>query len=335
MNLSNGNILVTGGLGFLGSHFVDLLMEKDMGQNIAVLDAITYCGSQRNLEHHIRNEKLEIVNGSICDRTMVREAVRGTDVVVHFAAETHVDRSLSDMTPFYETNIMGTLNVLEACRIEGVEKVLVVSTDEVYGDCHELAVEEKSKFAPKSPYAVSKATADMSAMCLSSIHSLPVCIVRPVNNYGPRQYPEKLVPKFITRMLAGERVPIYGDGRNTREWLYVTDTCNAILSLLDNEEYATLAAGEAFNIGSGVERSVIEVTRMLSTILGVQDKSIMEYVDDRPGHVVRHRVDWTKLNRAVGWKPEIGFREGLERTVGWYRERYGEELREWWGKRTE
>ena len=200
--MNGRKIVVTGGLGFIGSHFIDLLLGRCMDDGVTVLDADTYCGSQKNLERHIRNEALTIYGGSVCDGGVVHKTIESADVVIHFAAETHVDRSLTNIRIFYETNILGTLNVLEACRQENVEKIVIVSSDEVYGDCYSPAIEASSLFRPKNPYAVSKAAADMSARSYYHTYSLPVCVVRPVNNYGPRQYPEKLIPKFIVKMLA-------------------------------------------------------------------------------------------------------------------------------------
>ncbi len=321
-------MIVTGALGFIGSHFVDLVLSTWPGRELVVLDANTYCGSRRNLEEHAEMSSLSIVEGSICRNGLVDEILKGAGTVVHFAAETHVDRSINSARPFFETNVIGTLNILESCRSHEVPKIVVVSTDEVYGNCREPALESDTLFKPASPYAASKAAADLTARSFFNTYDTPLCIVRPVNNYGPRQYPEKLIPKFIKRMLESERVPVYGTGGNTREWLYVTDTCRAILSLMDH--FPDNVMGEVFNIGTGVERSVLEITMSIAKLLKVDTEDMIDWVDDRPAHVERHRVNWEKIHSVTGWKPIMDFQEGLKRTVSWYAERHGGELDNWW-----
>jgi len=328
LSFSDGKLVITGGLGFIGSHFVDLVLATWPGRDIVVLDANTYCGSRRNLEKHAGKGSLSIVEDSVCQGETVDKVVKGADAVVHFAAETHVDRSISSALPFFETNVMGTLNILESCRRHEVPKILILSTDEVYGNCAEPAVENKTLLRPASPYAASKAATDLTARSFFTTYGIPLCIVRPVNNYGPRQYPEKLIPKFIERMLAGQRVPVYGNGENTREWIYVTDTCWAIASLL--EHFPDNVIGEVFNIGSSVERSVLEITRSIAGLLNVDREDIIEWVDDRPAHVERHRVNWEKIRRVTGWEPIVDFKEGLTRTIRWYAERQGDGCNNWW-----
>lgn len=328
LSLSPDKIVVTGGLGFIGSHFVDLFLSTHPEQELIVLDANTYCGSRRNLEEHAGKGFLSIVEDSVCQGETVDRVIKGADSVIHFAAETHVDRSIFSARPFFETNVMGTLNVLESCRRHEVPKIIVVSTDEVYGNCTELVTENDTLLRPASPYAASKAAADLTARSFFTTYDLPVCIVRPVNNYGPRQYPEKLIPKFIEKMLAGERVPVYGNGGNTREWLYVTDTCRAILSLM--EHFPANVVGEVFNIGSGVERSVLEITGSIAGLLNVGAEDLIEWVNDRPAHVERHRVNWEKIRRITGWAPIVDFEEGLQRTVRWYMEYRSDECDNWW-----
>jgi len=330
LHISDKKIVVTGGLGFMGSHFVDLVLEGSMNNEVKVLDANTYCGSRKNLRMHVSHGRLDIIEGSIRHRNAVNEAIRNADIMVHFAAETHVDRSIASRKTFFDTNVMGTLFLLEACLWEQVEKIIVVSTDEVYGNCAENATEDNTVLAPMSPYAASKAAADLTARAFYTTYDLPVCVVRPVNNFGPRQYPEKLCPLCITSMLDGRKVPIYGDGRNTREWLYVRDTCRGIISLLEHEDWGGNVAGEIFNLGSGVERSVLEVTDTIGGILGIEPEKHREWVEDRPGHVKRHRVDWRKINRLTGWEPETTFEKGMKQTVNWYRKRHRGELETWW-----
>ena len=328
MSLPGEKIVVTGGLGFIGSHFVDMILSTRPGRELVVLDANTYCGSRRNLEAHAGNSKLSIVEDSVCQSETVDRVLKGAGVVVHFAAETHVDRSISSARPFFETNVMGTLNVLESCRRHEVRKIVVVSTDEVYGNCSESATESDTLLRPASPYAASKAAADLTARSFFATYDVPVCIVRPVNNFGPRQYPEKLIPKFIERMIAGEKVPVYGHGGNTREWLYVKDTCRAILSLI--EHFSANVVGEVFNIGSGVGKSVLEITGSITGLLDIDGENVIEWVDDRPAHVERHRVNWNKIRRVTGWEPIFDFEEGLKRTVSWYMEHRGGEYDNWW-----
>lgn len=328
MGRSGDKIVVTGGFGFMGSHFVDLILSTRPDREIVVLDANTYCGTPRNLEKHAGNGSLCIVVDSVCHGGTVDRLVRGAGAVVHFAAETHVDRSISSARPFFETNVMGTLNVLESCRRHEVPKIVVVSSDEVYGNCTGLAAESDTLLSPASPYAASKAAADLAARSFFTTYDLPACIVRPVNNYGPRQYPEKLIPRFVNRMLAGDKVPVYGDGGNTREWLYVTDTCRAIFSLL--EHFPVNVAGEVFNIGSGVEKSVLEITGSIAGLLGLDAEDMIDRVNDRPGHVERHRVDWSKIHRVTGWEPAVGLEEGLKRTIRWYAEHQDDMCDNWW-----
>lgn len=330
MNISDKKIVVTGGLGFIGSHFVDLVLEDSTKNTVKVLDANTYCGSRKNLRTHASHGRLDIIEGSIRHRNALSEAIRNADIVVHFAAETHVDSSIASRKTFFDTNVMGTLFLLEACLREQVEKIVVVSSDEVYGNCATLATEENTVLAPMSPYAASKAAADLTARAFYTTYDLPVCVVRPVNNYGPRQFPEKLSPKFITSVLNGGKIPIYGDGKNTREWLYVRDTSRGIISLLEHENWSDHVAGEVFNLGSGVERSVLDITNAIGNILRIDPEECREWVEDRPGHVKRHRVDWKKINGLTGWEPETTFEKGMKLTVNWYRKRHRGELETWW-----
>jgi len=330
LNISDKKIVITGGLGFMGSHFVDLVLENSTENTVKVLDANTYCGSRKNLRKHVFDERLDIIEGSIVYKNILDDAIRNADIVVHFAAETHVDRSITSRKTFFDTNVMGTLFLLEACLRERVEKIVIISSDEVYGNCTTLATEENTVLAPMSPYAASKAAADLTARAFYTTYDLPVCVVRPVNNYGPRQYPEKLSPKSITSMLNGRKIPIYGDGKNTREWLYVQDTARGIISLLEHENWPENVAGEVFNLGSGVEKSVLDITDAIGSILRIDPDEYREWVEDRPGHVRRHRVDWKKINSLTGWEPETTFEKGMKLTVNWYRKRHRGELETWW-----
>ncbi len=328
-------VVVTGGLGFIGSHFVDLLLGAVPECRVLVFDAHTYCASDNNLRRHISDDRLYLSRASVTDREALERAVKGARAVVHFAAESHVDRSIRSSLPFYETNVMGTLNVLEVCRECKVQRIVVISTDEVYGNCASSAVEKATPFRPRSPYAASKAAADHSASSFFITHGLPVCIVRPVNNYGPRQYPEKLMPKFISGVIHGRKTPIYGTGNNTREWLFVGDTSRAILGLLTHKRYEEEVAGEAFNIGSGLERSALQMLEYAAGKMGVELEEHVEYVDDRPGHVTRHRVNSTKIERATGWRPEVDLADGLDMTIDWYRRILAPGEPEWWSDNEE
>lgn len=330
MNVDNRIITVTGGLGFIGSHFVDMLLREREDWIVRVLDAKTYCASENNLRGYTFDERLTLLHGSICDGDILERVLDGCYAVVHFAAESHVDRSIECFDTFFETNTLGTVNVLRKCMDSPVKRIIVISSDEVYGSCHSPAVEDVTPFRPRSPYAASKAAADLAASSFHATYGLPVCIARPVNNFGPRQYPEKLVAKFISGVLEGRRTPVYGTGENTREWLYVGDTCRALLRLLESEMFEKHVSGEAFNIGSGVELSALAMLETIAGMMNVDVREFVEYVGDRPGHVVRHCVDWTKIQRLIGWQPGVGIDRGLAMTIDWYRNMAPGGWRRWW-----
>ena len=311
-------VLVTGGAGFIGSHFSRLWLARHPSDRIVNLDLLTYAGSRERLADLEGSMGYIFVRGSIGDPDAVKTAMQACDVVVHFAAETHVDRSITDPAPFLRTNIEGTAILLDAARKEGVTRFLHVSTDEVYGPVLEGAVDERAPLAPRSPYAASKAAADLLVQAAWATHSLPVMLVRPTNIYGPAQFVEKFIPLVTVNSLEGLPVPIYGDGQHRRAWLHVRDVCEAIHTVLDKGR-----RGECYNIAGGTEQPNLETARAIVKLLGGSPGNL-RHVSDRPGHDRRYAMDDAKL-RALGWRPHIGFEQGLADTVAWYRDH-----QEWW-----
>lgn len=303
-------ILVTGGAGFIGSCFVRHILKK---HKVINLDALTYCGNLENLKDVETNPDYEFVHGNICDKKLVRELIREVDCVVNFAAESHVDNSIKHPEIFIETNVQGTLNLLEACRKIGIERFLQVSTDEVYGTLGKSGYfYETTPLAPNSPYSASKASADMLVRAYHETYKLPVLNTRCSNNYGPYQYPEKLIPFFISQLLKGEKVPVYGDGLNVRDWLYVYDHCEAIDVVLEKGR-----VGEVYNIGGHNEKTNLEITRLILEAMG-KDESSIKYVEDRLGHDRRYAISNDKITSELGWKPSLTFEEGIKLTIDWY-----------------
>jgi dTDP-glucose 4,6-dehydratase len=313
-------ILVTGGAGFIGSHFVRLLLALDVPE-VVVLDKLTYAGSLLNLEDVLDDPRVRFLHGDIADPAAVTEAIAGCDAVVNFAAETHVDRSLLAPAAFIQTNVWGTMVLLEQALRVGVQRFLHVSTDEVYGEILVGAAREADPLRPRNPYAASKAAAEHFVFSYWTSYGLPVLVTRGCNTYGPYQYPEKFIPLAITNLLSGQPVPIYGDGLQERDWLYVADHCHAIWTVLVHG-----TPGDTYNIGASQHRPNIEVARAVVRLLNADPASIV-HVADRPGHDRRYAVDWSKL-AALGWTPRTPFEEGLARTVTWYRHRA-----DWWTAR--
>ncbi|MFJ4342467.1 dTDP-glucose 4,6-dehydratase [Streptomyces sp. NPDC088915] len=312
-------LLVTGGAGFIGSHFVRTLLAGDHpgheDTRVTVLDKLTYAGDRDNLP--AAHPRLEFVHGDVCDPALLRDLLPGHDAVLHFAAESHVDRSVHDATEFVRTNVAGTQTLLDACLATGVERIVHVSTDEVYGSIEEGAWTEERPLLPNSPYAASKASSDLIARSYWRTHGLHVSITRCSNNYGPHQHPEKLIPRFVTNLLEGRPVPLYGDGSNVREWLHVDDHCRALALVLDRG-----GAGEVYNVGGGDERTNAEITRRLLALCGA-DASMVRHVPDRKGHDLRYALDDTKIRERLGYAPRVPFEEGLAATVAWYRDNPG------------
>lgn len=306
-------ILVTGGAGFIGSCFIRHLLKKYNDYNVINLDALTYCGNLLNLKDIEDNSHYIFEKGNICDKKLVRELIKKSDYVVNFAAESHVDNSISNPEIFIETNVKGTLNLLQACKEIGIERYLQVSTDEVYGTLGKTGYfYETSPIQPNSPYSASKASADLLTRAYYETYGLPVLITRCSNNYGPYQYPEKLIPFFISKLLKGEKVPVYGDGLNVRDWLYVYDHCEAIDTVLHNGK-----TGEVYNIGGHNEKTNLEITKLILDTMG-KDECSIEYVKDRLGHDRRYAISNDKITSELGWKPSITFEEGIKLTIDWY-----------------
>lgn len=303
-------ILVTGGAGFIGSNFVRHLLDTHDDQ-VVTLDALTYAGSKDNLGDTLDDPRHEFVEGDIRDRELVDDLVSDADVVVNFAAESHVDRSIEGAKPFVTTNVQGTQTLLDAANEAGVDRFVQISTDEVYGQILDGTFSEDDNLTPRNPYAATKASADLLAQSYHTTHDLPVLITRTSNNFGPRQHSEKLIPKFIQNAAAGETLPVYGDGSNVREWIYVEDNCRA-LDLVLREG----AVGEIYNIGSHAEKTNLEITEAILEAVGA-DNDLIEFVDDRAGHDQRYALDTAKIE-ALGWEPEYTFEDGLTKTVEYY-----------------
>ncbi|MEU3232441.1 dTDP-glucose 4,6-dehydratase [Nocardiopsis alba] len=316
-------ILVTGGAGFIGSRYVRGLLDGDFGRyddvEVTVLDKLTYAGRTTNLP--MRDPRLTFVKGDVLDGALLDALLPGHDAVVHFAAESHVDRSLRGASEFVSTNVLGTQILFEGCLNARIERVVHVSTDEVYGSISENSWTEEHPLLPNSPYAASKAGSDMIARAYHRSHGLPVVTTRCSNNYGPRQYIEKVVPLFVTRLLSGLRIPLYGDGENVREWLHVDDHCRAIQAVLDSGR-----PGETYNIGGGVELTNRDLTDRL-LLLCDADWSRVDRVADRKGHDLRYSLDCGKIRDELGFRPEVPFERGLAEVVDWYREN-----RWWWAE---
>jgi len=315
-------LLVTGGAGFIGSHFVRATLSGEYGvepQAVTVLDKLTYSGNLENLASVRDDPRLTFVQGDICDPVVCDELVSDADAVVHFAAESHVDRSILGAREFVVTNVVGTQALLDASLRHGVGRFVHVSTDEVYGSIDSGSWVETHSLAPNSPYAASKASSDLLALAYSRTHGMPVMVTRCSNNYGPFQFPEKVVPLFITNLLEGATVPLYGDGLNVRDWLHVDDHCRAISVVLQSGR-----VGEVYNIGGGTELSNRELTGLLLDALD-QGWDKVTPVADRKGHDRRYSVDAEKIRTELGFTPRVPFAEGLAQTVAWYRDR-----RDWW-----
>ena len=306
-------ILVTGGAGFIGNCFIRHMLQKYSNYKIINLDALTYAGNLENLYDVKDNPNYEFVNGDICDRDLVTQIVSGVDMIVNFAAETHVDRSITGPEIFIETNVKGTMTLLQAAKEFNIERYLQVSTDEVYGTLGDTGYfTETTPLAPNSPYSASKASADMLVRAYYETYKVPTLITRCSNNYGPYQYPEKLIPFFISRLLKGEKVPVYGDGLNVRDWLYVYDHCAAIDAVLHKGR-----VGEVYNIGGHNEKTNLEITHLILDAMN-KDESSIKYVQDRLGHDRRYAISNDKITSELGWEPSVTFEEGILLTIDWY-----------------
>src|SRR5215470_9835969 len=316
-------VLVTGGAGFIGSNYVRRLLsgayEAFFGAEVVVLDKLTYAGNEANLAPVANHRRLRFVKGDICDADAVGDLMRGVDVVMHFAAESHVDRSITGAADFVLTNLLGTQVLLQAALECGVGRFVHVSTDEVYGTIASGSWTEEHPLLPNSPYSAAKAGSDLLTRAYHRTHGLPVCITRCSNNYGPYQFPEKIIPLFVTNLMEGRKVPLYGDGLNVRDWLHVDDHCRALALVAERGR-----PGEVYNIGGGIELNNRQLTERLLAAVGA-GWSMVEPVPDRKGHDRRYSLDWSKIATELGYAPMVGFDDGLAATVRWYRDN-----RAWW-----
>lgn len=319
-------ILVTGGAGFIGSNFVKYILNNTE-YNVINYDKLTYAGNLENLTDIEENPRYKFIKGDICDPDAVKTALseNEVDTVVNFAAESHVDRSILSSKEFIVTNVEGTQVLLDESRKHGIEKFLQVSTDEVYGslpeDKKEIKFTEQTPITTNSPYSASKASADLLCNAYFHTHKFPVLVTRCSNNYGPYQFPEKLIPLMIAKALDGEKLPVYGDGKNVRDWLYVEDHCSGILAVLEKGNL-----GEVYNIGGNNEWYNIDIVKLILNLLGKGEEQIT-YVKDRPGHDRRYAIDSTRIMTELGWKPALNFEEGIKLTIDWYTQN-----EQWWRK---
>lgn len=316
-------MLVTGGAGFIGSNFILYWLKKYPQDKIINLDKLTYAGNPENLKSVVNNPNYEFVHGDICDSKLVNTLTQNAETIVHFAAESHVDRSILDPAPFIKTNIEGTYVLLEAALKSNLKRFHHISTDEVFGALPLNSKEkfnEKSPYNPRSPYSASKAASDHLARAYYITYGLPVTISNCSNNFGPFQFPEKLISFAVTNLIEGKKVPVYGDGLYVRDWLYVEDHCEAIDLILSGGKI-----GETYFIG-GLNEDIpnIEIIRRILKIMG-KDETAIEYVKDRPGHDRKYAIDWSKINKELGWKPKHDFNDALENTVKWFQEN-----KNWW-----
>jgi dTDP-glucose 4,6-dehydratase len=312
-------ILVTGGCGFIGSNFVRYFLEKNHGTAVVNLDKLTYAGRKESLQDIEGKSNYSFIKGDICNPADAEKAMQGCDAVVNFAAETHVDRSIANAGDFLHSNVVGVRVLLEQAKKQGVEKFIQISTDEVYGQIAKGSSREKDPLRPRNPYSAAKAGGELLAMSYFTTYGLPVAVTRSSNNYGPFQFPEKVIPLFITNLLRGKKVPLYGEGKNVRDWLHVQDNCEAIDLVLQKGK-----PGEVYNIGGNNEVQNIDLTKMILKELG-KGEEMIERVQDRPGHDLRYSLDCAKIRKELGWAPRTEFKKGLHETVEWYKRN-----EQWW-----
>lgn len=309
-------LLVTGGAGFIGSNFVRYILKTYPDYEVINLDALTYAGNLENLKDIEHDPRYTFVEGSICDAQLTAKLAAQVDSIVHFAAESHVDRSIADPRAFIDTNVIGTHTLLEAARLNGNRRFHHVSTDEVFGSlkADDAPFDERTPYDPRSPYSASKAASDHLVRAYFHTYGLPVTLSNCSNNYGPYHFPEKLIPLLITNLLQGKKIPIYGDGLNVRDWLFVEDHCSAIDAIIHRG-----AIGETYCVGGNGEKPNIEIARTILALLG-KDESMIDYVEDRKGHDRRYAIDFSKLTRELGWQPQVNFEQGIARTVRWFQD---------------
>lgn len=316
-------ILVTGGAGFIGSNFIHYWLDNNPDDEIINFDALTYAGNPDNLRDLGSNARYRFIKGDITDEAAVNEAVQGVDLIVHFAAESHVDRSIKNSADFIHTNVEGTRILLEAAKNNGNIRFHHISTDEVFGSLEigQTKFTEETPYDPRSPYSASKAASDHLVRAYFHVHGLPITISNCSNNYGPYQYPEKLIPLFITNLIEGKKVPVYGNGQNIRDWIHVDDHNRGVEAIIKKGKI-----GETYCLGGGNEKSNLEITKEILDIMGA-GAEVIEYVADRRGHDFRYAIDFSKAKRDLGWEPKIDFTSGLRTTVEWYKNN-----QEWWQK---
>ena len=315
-------LLVTGGAGFIGSNFVRMFSRGELAgiSEITVLDKLTYAGVLANLDETKDDTRVQFIQGDICDSVLVTNLVANSDAIINFAAESHVDRSISGAAEFVKTNVLGVQVLLDAIKISAKEtRFLQVSTDEVYGSIDKGSWTEDFPLQPNSPYSASKAGGELLARTYFKTHGTDVVVTRCSNNYGTHHFPEKLIPLFITNLLEEKKVPVYGNGKNVRDWLHVDDHCRGIFKVLQKGK-----SGEIYNIGGGRELNNLEITKLILEAMDSDETSI-EYVEDRKGHDFRYNVDWSKINHELGYKPQVSFEDGLRETIQWYKNN-----EEWW-----
>lgn len=312
-------LLVTGGAGFIGSNFIHYFLEKNKEIKVVNLDKLTYAGRKESLADVENNENYSFVQGDICNKGDVEKAMEGCDSVINFAAESHVDRSIEDADAFTKTNFFGVKVLCEQAKKQGIKKFIQISTDEVYGQVVDGSSKETDMLEPRNPYSAAKAAGELLAMSYFTTYDLPVLVTRSSNNYGPFQFPEKVVPLFITNLLQGKKVPLYGEGKNIRDWLYVLDNCEGIDVVLQKGK-----TGEIYNIGGNHELQNIELTKAILKELG-KGEEMIQRVTDRLGHDLRYSLDCSKIEKELGWKPKTKFEKGLCSTVDWYKKN-----EQWW-----
>jgi len=318
-------LLVTGGAGFIGSHFINYWLSNHPSDFVTNLDKLTYAGNLENLKSAQENPNYSFVRGDVSDMGLVEEVMKGADIVVHFAAETHVDRSIMDPWPFVQSNFVGTYVLLEVAKRLGVQRFHHISTDEVFGTLElDKAVKfnENTRYSPRSPYSATKAGSDHLVRAYFHTYGLPVTISNCSNNFGPAMYPEKLIPLVITNAIEHKKIPVHGDGENVRDWLFVEDHVRAIELILNKGKI-----GETYLVG-GLDRGMsnIETVKMILELMG-EDDSLIQFVNDRPGNDRKYDIDWTKINKELGWSPKYSIREALKLSIDWYREN-----QDWWKK---
>lgn len=315
-------ILLTGGLGFMGSNMIRYILNKYPEYSIVNVDKMTYAGNPANVSDVEQNPRYTFYKADIADQKRMHEIVGSEmpDVIINYAAETHVDRSILDPTAFLLTDVIGTHSLLEAVRAHNIPKFIQISTDEVFGSIKTGAFDENSPFEPNSPYSAAKAGGDHLCRAYTKTYNTPIIVTHSCNFMGPYQYPEKLIPLFITNLLEGKKVPVYGNGENVREWIFTQDHCSAVDTILHRG-----VIGEVYNIGTGNEMTNIDITKKIIEKMGYQEEEMIEYVTDRPGHDFRYAIDSNKLRTTLGWKSEVDFDTALEQTIQWYTEN-----EKWW-----